>query len=54
MNEFDITEIVAKPEEKDDPIFTFDGIMGKILSVLATIGVFSAFMFGCAVWGYFQ
>ena len=54
MNEFDVTNIVAKPDEKPDPLFTFDGIMGQILSVLATIGAFCAFMAACAVWGYFQ
>lgn len=54
MNEFDITNIVAKPDEQPDPLFTFDGIMGKILNALAVVGMFCAFMVGCAVWGYFQ
>ena len=54
MNEFDIINIVAKPEEKPDPLFSFDAAIGKVLNVLATIGVFCAFVAGCFFWGYIK
>jgi hypothetical protein len=31
-------------KEEDDPVFTVDGIMGTVLHILATVGIFCAFV----------
>ena len=39
-------------DERDDPIFTFDKVMGDILHALAVVGAFCAFIAVCFFWGY--
>lgn len=39
-------------DEKKDPLFYIDAMMGKIMNVLAIIGLFCAFVAGCFALGY--
>jgi hypothetical protein len=38
--------------EEDDPIFSADAVLGTIMSILSTIGVFCAFVAACFFWGW--
>ena len=41
-------------DEKDDPIFTFDALMGSVLDFLAAVGIFCAAVAACFFWGYLK
>ena len=39
-------------DEKDDPIFTVDAMLGRILDALFGVGLFCAFVAACFFAGY--